>query len=90
MVDERVTERTDGVITERVVERDTGAHTTVVERSGGGGGLLAGLAVLILVIVGAYFLMNQSKNDNAKTDAVTEAAQKVGDSAEKAADAVTK
>jgi len=49
------------------------------------------------VLVGGYFLLNQSKNDNARTDAVTQAAQqvgdgaqKVGDSAQKAADDATK
>src|SRR3546814_16110091 len=33
-------------------------HTTVIERRGGGGGLLIGLAVLRVVILGAYFLFN--------------------------------
>lgn len=88
---------------ERIVERPADrpaetTHTTVVERSGGGGAgaVLIGLAVLVLVIVGAFYLFNRSQNDNAKTTAVTQAAQsvsdsaqKVGDSAEKAADSVT-
>src|SRR3546814_16389732 len=72
-------------------------HTTVIERRGGGGGLLIGLAVLIVVIVGAYFLFNQSRNDTLQTEAVTtaadpvgDAAKQVGDSAETAADSVTK
>ncbi len=64
--------------------------TTVIERRGGGGGLLIGLAVLILVAVGAYFLINRSQNDNLKTDAVTSAAQSVGDTADKAGKAIDK
>ena len=94
MVD-RVTERDDGVTTERVTERG-GGDTVVVERRGGSGaGLLIGFAVLILAVVAAVFLINQNRQDAAKTDAITEAAQsveqgaeKVGEAAEKAGDAV--
>lgn len=89
MTEERVTERTDGTTTERITE--TGSPTTtVVERRGGGGGMLIGLAILLAVIVGAYFLLNADRNDTVQTEAVTDAAQKVGDSAEKAADSLTK
>ena len=88
MSEERITERTDGVTTERVVERGEPTHTTVIERRGGGGGMLIGLAVLIAVLVGAYFLFVQNRNDAAETEAITEAARSVGDSAEKAGDAV--
>jgi lipid-binding SYLF domain-containing protein len=93
---ERVTERSDGVSAERVTETG-GNGTVVVERGGSGAGLLIGLAVLILVIVGAFYLINQNRNDAVRTDAVTSAAQsvgdaagKVGDSAQKAADDATK
>lgn len=89
MTEERVTERTDGVTTERVVERGS-PSTTIVERRGGGGGLLIGLAILIAVIVGAYFLLNADRNDTKQADAISEAAQKAGDAAEKAADSLTK
>lgn len=88
MSEERITERTDGVTTERVVERGDPAHTTVVERRGGGGGMLIGLALLIAVLVGAWFLFAQNENEATETKAITEAAQSVGDSAEKAGDAV--
>jgi uncharacterized protein HemX len=89
MSEERITERTDGVTTERVTERGEPTHTTtVVERRGGGGGMLVGLAVLIAVLVGAWFLFAEGQNDAAETKAITEAAQTVGDSAEKAGDAV--
>ena len=64
--------------------------TTIIERRGGGGGLLIGLAVLILVVVGAWFLINQSKNDTIKTDAVSSAAKSVGDTANKAGEAIDK
>lgn len=80
MVD-RIVERTDGVTAERVTETDAGPSTVVVERRGGGGGLLIGLAVLVLVVIGALFLINQNNRENVKTDAVTDAAKSVGDAA---------
>jgi uncharacterized protein HemX len=82
MVD-RVVERTDGTTSERVTETASApAGTTVIERRGGGGaGLLIGLAVLILVVVGALYLINQNSRENAKTDAITSAAGSVGDAA---------
>ena len=81
MVD-RVVERTDGVTSERVTETSSApAGTTVIERRGSGAGLLIGLAVLILVVVGALYLINQNSRENIKTDAVTDAAKSVGDAA---------
>ncbi|MBO9622697.1 MAG: hypothetical protein J7500_08290 [Sphingomonas sp.] len=81
MVD-RVVERTDGNTSERVTETSTApAGTTVVERRGGGGGLLIGLAVLILVVIGAIYLINQNNREAVKTDAITGAADSVGDAA---------
>lgn len=72
-------------------------HTTVIERRGGGGAIFIGIVLLLALAVGAFFLFNQGKNDSMRTDAVTQAAakvgdgaQKVGDSAEKAADSATK
>jgi uncharacterized protein HemX len=64
--------------------------TTIVERRGGGGGMLIGLAALILVIVGAWYLFNQSQQDAVRTDAVTSAAKSVGDTADKAGAAIDK
>lgn len=66
-------------------------HTTVIERRGGGGGaVLIGLALLIAVAIGAFFLFNQGRNDNLRTDAVTTAAKDVGDSAKKVGDSASK
>ena len=49
---ERVTERTDGVIQERVIER--GLETVTVVREGGGmGGIMIALAVVALIVVAA-------------------------------------
>jgi uncharacterized protein HemX len=79
---ERVTERTDGVTTERVSETSAGPSTVVVERRGGGAGLLIGLALLIAVIIGGFYLYNQNARENLKTDAVTDAAKSVGDAAD--------
>jgi hypothetical protein len=85
MASERVTERNNGGVRERVVERDAGP--TYVERSGGAAaaGVIIGLAVLALVAIIAFFLLNQSRNDNLRTSAVTGAAATVADSASSAA-----
>ena len=64
--------------------------TTIIERRGGGGGLLIGLAVLILVAVGAWYMISQQKNEAVKTDAVSSAAKSVGDTADKAGEAIDK
>lgn len=63
-------------------------HTTIIERRGSGGGLLIGLAVLIAVIVGAYFLLNRSASENAESISISRAADKVGATADKAGDAI--
>jgi hypothetical protein len=88
MATERVTERTDGLTSERVVERDAGG-TTYVERGGSGiGGVLIGLAVLAMVAIVAFFLLQSNRNDAIRTDAVTSAASSVADSASTAASGV--
>ena len=69
MATERVTERPDGT-TERVVE--TGGGTTVIEKGGSGmTGVIIGIAVLALVAIVAFFLLNANRNDALRTDAVT-------------------
>jgi hypothetical protein len=83
---ERVTERSDGVTNERVTE--TGGGTVVVERGGGSGaGLLIGFVLLIAVVIGAVYLFNQNNRENAKTDAVQQAAKDVGGAAKDVGDA---
>ena len=83
---------------DEIVTKDSGApRTTVIERGGGGAGtILIGVVLLIAVLVGAWFLINQNQTENRKTDAISraadkvgEGAQKVGDSAQKAADKTT-
>ena len=88
MATERVTERSDGLTSERVVERD-GGGTTYVERGGSGmGGVIIGIAVLALVAIVAFFLLQSSRNDAMRTDAVSSAASSVAESAGSAADSV--
>ena len=88
MATERVTERTDGLTSERVVERD-GGGTTYVEKGGSGmGGVIIGLAVLAMVAIVAFFLLQSNRNDAIRTEAVTSTASSVADSASTAADSV--
>ena len=82
---ERVTERTDGVTAERVTE--TGGGTVVVERGGSGAGLIVGLLLLVALVIGGIYLFNQNNRENAKTDAVTQAAKDVGGAAKDVGDA---
>ena len=65
-------------------------HTTVVERRSSGGTILIALVLLVAVAIGAFYLFNQNKNDNLRTDAVTSAAKDVGDSAKKVGDSASK
>ena len=89
MEPERVTERSDGVTAERTVERQDTGGTTVVERRGGGAGTILAVGALIaLVAIVAYFLMNANRQEALQTDAVTDAASSVADSASNAADSV--
>ena len=90
MATERVTERSDGQTTERVVERDVGGGTTYVEKGGSGfGGILVGIAVLAMVAIVAFFLLQANRNDALQTQAVTSAASSVADSAATAAEGVS-
>lgn len=90
MATERVTERSDGLTSERVVERDVGGGTTYVDKGGSGiGGVVVGIAVLALVAIVAFFLLQSNRNDAMRTDAVTSAASSVADSASTAANNVS-
>jgi hypothetical protein len=80
MATERVTTRSDGTTSERIVEQD-GGGTTYIDRGGSGmGGLIVGLVVLALVAIIAFFLVNQNRNDALRTSAVTSAASTIADS----------
>lgn len=89
MATERVTERSDGLTTERVIERDRG--TTYVDAGGGSGmgGVLIGIAVLAMVAIVAFFLLQSNRQDEMRTGAVTSAASSVADSAAGAAEGVS-
>lgn len=88
MATERVTETSDGVTRERVIERDVGG-TTYVDKGGSGvGGVLIGIAVLVMVAIVAFFLLQSNRNDAMRTQAVTSAASSVADSASTAAGSV--
>ena len=77
-------------VTERIVDRD-GGRTTYVDAGGGGSGMagvIIGIAVLALVAIVAFFLLQSNRNDALRTDAVTSAASSVADSASTAANSV--
>ncbi|MDV3457029.1 hypothetical protein RZN05_08550 [Sphingomonas sp. HF-S4] len=78
---DRIVERTDGVTSERVTETSNPSTVVVERRGGSGGALLIGLAVLVLVVLGGLYLVNQNQRENVKTDAITSAAKDVGDAA---------
>jgi len=64
---------------------------TIVEGGGGSAGMIfLGIAILLAVIIGGYFLLNSQRNDTIKTQAVTQAAGDVGDAAKKVGDSATK
>lgn len=89
MATERVTERTDGLTSERVVERGRDGGVTYVERGGSGmGAVIAGIGILALVAIIAFFLLQANRNDAMQTQAVTSAASSIAESAEGAAQGV--
>jgi hypothetical protein len=89
MATERVTTRSDGVTNERTVERDGGGPAYVERSSGpGAGAVIVGIALLALVAIVAFFLMNANHNDALRTDAVTSAASTVANSTSDAAKSV--
>lgn len=89
MATERVTDRTDGLTSERTVERNEGGGTTYVERGGSGvGGVIIGIAVLALVAIIAFFLLNMNRQEAAETQAITGAASSVAESVGGAAESV--
>jgi hypothetical protein len=90
MATERVTERTDGLTNERTVERNEAGGTTYVERRGGSGvgGVIIGIAVLALVAIIAFFLLNMNRQEAIETQAVTGAASSVAESVGGAAESV--
>jgi hypothetical protein len=76
--------------TERVIERPEPTEREVVVERGGSGvsGVIIGIAVLALVAIIAFFLIQSNRNDAVRTDAVTSAASSVAGSASNAADSV--
>lgn len=89
MAIERVTERTDGLTSKRVIERDGGGVTYVDKGGYGIGGVVVGVAILALVAIIAFFLIQSNRNDAIRTDAVSSAAVSVADSASIAAEGVS-
>lgn len=83
--------------TERVVEREVPVdrevhvvHDSAAPASSGTnvGGIILALVLLAAVIIGGVFLMNMSRSEAVKDNAVANAASNVGDSVSNAADSV--
>ena len=84
MVDEKVTTRTDGVVTERIVETHDNSSS-----SGGGGGLIVGILILAAIALGVFYLMSMNNEEAKQTEAISGAATNVSESVEKAAGEVS-
>lgn len=83
MATEEIIERTDAPAATRT------ERVTVVEKRGSGmGGVIIGVAVLALVAIVAFFLLQANRNDTIQTQAVSSAASSVAESAGQAAGAV--
>jgi len=82
MAEERITE----------VETPSGnthtSHTVVDRDRGGGAGWLIAIILILAVLVGGYFLMQNSNSEANKDNAIAAAANDVGDAAQQAGDAV--
>lgn len=87
MVEERIVET-------RTPSGETHTHTEIIrdapaERRGGPGWAIFALLIVAL-IVGAIFLMNNNSSEVAKDNAVADAANSVGDAAQSIGDAADK
>jgi hypothetical protein len=97
MATERVTERTDGVTSERTVERGDASVVVTPERKGGASTAIIAIAALALIALLVFFVvLPMTKAEQSKDSAVAGAAESVGSAAENvgeaaksAADAVT-
>lgn len=89
MAVERVVERTDGVTSERITEREP-TTTTVVEKRGGGfgTGLIALVLIALVAVVGIFLFTRESSSEAAKNNAIAGAASDVGDAAQNVGEAV--
>lgn len=88
MVTQQTTERNDGVTTERTTTVQDGGTATPARSGNGATGIVAILAILALVAIVAYFLLRANGQEAAETNAVTNAAESVGEAAQGAGEAV--
>lgn len=64
-------------------------HATIIERRSGGPGMMVGVIVVIALVAAiAYFLFAAESREQAETQAVVSAAERVGDAAQSAAGAI--
>ncbi|AKM09736.1 hypothetical protein [Croceicoccus naphthovorans] len=84
MVEERITET-------RTPTGDTHTHTEIIhdapERSRGGAGWVIAIVLIVALVIGVFFFMNNNSAEVAKDNAVADAANSVGNAAESVGDA---
>jgi hypothetical protein len=73
----------------QIMANEPRERVTYIDRGGNGfGSLMVGIAVLAVVAIIAFFVIQSSRNDAIRTDAVSSAASSVAGSAGAAADRV--
>lgn len=78
------------ITTERRTEAAPTSHTTIIREpgsSGSGMGIVIAIILLVAVIAGIYLVSRNAASDNAKNDAIAQAASDVGSAANKVGDA---
>lgn len=73
--------------TQRPADPASTHTTTVIERRSSGGGILIAVVLLIAVIGGIWLFSQRSASENARDNAVAEAASNVGEAASKVGNA---
>lgn len=71
-----------------IVEPATSTHTTIIREKRGSGGVMIALIVIVGLLVAGFLYMRSQDSQMMRDAAIADAAQQVGDSAEKAGSAV--
>lgn len=69
-------------------ETVTPAHTTVIHEKRGSGGIMIAVIAVVALLVGAFIYMRGQDSEVMRDAAISDAAQKVGESAQQAGEAI--